>query len=201
VALTSWFFATPESVVLAAETLEARRLARQERSRFNGPRWRQHNEHALAASNDTNHAGGQSDRGWILDYGPWDVTPDWDALNSFGGSSHVPPRRKAGVLSPAARTAEGKALTRARQRYLAALAANASCLDDLGQGDAPQLVRRMSRDPRNTWKRDTEQDLVRVIRTYLGYRKATWEIAMNAPPPLLVQNFIGASCGLNLYLP
>jgi hypothetical protein len=187
----AWFRKSPEEVIVNLAEIDARRQSRAARERLNGPRWRSWIRQALSSLDDTNRAGGRSNRRWILDFGPWDLSPTPELLTL--SSSPIP--QKPRDERPPLRTTEGRALARARERYIQELARSAE------HEDARHLVRDIAADPRNRLNEDTGQDLIDLIRVALGFRIATWLDALDTPAPLFLQEFAGASGALNLHVP
>jgi hypothetical protein len=187
----AWFRVSPEDVVINAEEIETRQHARKERERVNEPKWRTWNKQALASLDNRNRAGGRSNQQWIVDFGPWDLSPAPD-VRRLG---FIPSPHRAADQRPALRTTEGRALARARERYLNGLANAAE------YPGADELVRGIAVDGRNRLNPNTEQDLVHIIRVALGFRRETWELSLQKPAPLFLQEFTGASCALSLYVP
>ncbi|HLJ68237.1 MAG TPA: hypothetical protein VKX16_12840 [Chloroflexota bacterium] len=189
----SWYTRSPEQVVMSEETRTLRLRARAERQRVAGPYWHAWNESALASANPSNRAGGRSDREWIEAFGPWDVFPvDYTSPAGFLPSTSLPL-----PLKPAASNAEGRALTRARLRYLDALAAAAGY--ESAKGRLSGFLREIVIDPRNHAELEGD-DLIDIVRIGLGFSREAWLLSIGEPAPLFFQQVIGAASILSLYL-
>jgi hypothetical protein len=198
----SWYATTPERVITGAAALQAREEERLERAETNELRWRELNEDALSRARDRNNAGRRSDRAWIEAFGPWDAASLQPALRHAG---YIPPRTEPLDMKPASRTDEGRALTRARERYLSALADSAGYTRRLGPSDyrtnATDLMKAIAAAPGNRYQAHTDQDLVDLIRQQLAVTWEAWNRSLTKPAPLFVQQFVGAACALNLTVP